>query len=248
MTEHEQLMYRLLGRISESDAPIVFKGALITKLILAESGYNTLDRRTVDIDANWTDTPPSMEHLVGIINRALGELSGQFYAVAVREYAENKSAGISILAQGTDEEIMTMDISIKPVVGSKVYHYGEVAIRGVLANEILADKIAVLSSYKMFRRAKDMVDVYALTHCISVQTTDIFAIIENKRRELGGFEAFINQRGNVEHAYGKLAGIEGKPPFEDVYSYLLDFIQPFARKDDKPRIWDSEMMAWEELV
>ena len=53
MTEHERLMYQILGRISEANIPLVFKGALITKLILTENGFTTLERQTKDIDANW---------------------------------------------------------------------------------------------------------------------------------------------------------------------------------------------------
>lgn len=34
MTEQEKLMYEILGQITTSDSPIVFKGGLITKLIL----------------------------------------------------------------------------------------------------------------------------------------------------------------------------------------------------------------------
>ena len=43
MTDRENIMYQILGKISETDAPIVFKGALITKLILeviAVTKYN----------------------------------------------------------------------------------------------------------------------------------------------------------------------------------------------------------------
>jgi hypothetical protein len=69
MTEHEKLMYQVLGKISESNAPIVFKGALITKLILAENGYSTSERMTRDIDANWVDAPPSMHVLVEAVNK-----------------------------------------------------------------------------------------------------------------------------------------------------------------------------------
>jgi len=111
MTEHEKLMYRVLGSISESDAPIVFKGALITKLVLAENGYNTIERYTKDIDANWTGATPSMEDLVDTINDALGDMREQFHAVAFREYEEKKSAGISIVRNGTDDEVVLMDIS-----------------------------------------------------------------------------------------------------------------------------------------
>ena len=139
MTDHERLMYQLLGNISKTGAPIVFKGALITKLVLAEYRYTTLDRQTIDIDANWIGAPPTMEVLVDVIQSSLGCLQERFYAVAVREYAAKKSAGISIRTVAGDEEVFEMDISIKPVIGSRIYHYGEMEIRGVPANEILAD-------------------------------------------------------------------------------------------------------------
>jgi hypothetical protein len=42
MTELERKMYQILGRVSETDAPIVFVGGLITKLVLAENGFATI--------------------------------------------------------------------------------------------------------------------------------------------------------------------------------------------------------------
>jgi len=245
MIEHEHLMYQVLGKISKSNAPIVFKGALITKLILAENGYTVLDRITRDIDANWVGAPPSMDGLVNTIQQSLGDLREQFYAVAIREYEEKKSAGISIRTKSTDKEVMSMDISIKPAIGSRLYHYGEIGIKGVLVNEILADKIAVLSGRLVFRRSKDLIDVYALTNCVKVLTTEIFEVIKNKLLELGDFSDFLTRRDDVEHAYAKLQGIEGKPPFEDIYSYLTRFIFPFAQKDRTPRIWNYRKQTWE---
>ena len=246
MTEHEKLMYRVLGSISESDAPIVFKGALITKLVLAENGYNAIERYTKDIDANWTGETPSMEDLVDTINDALGDMREQFHAVAFREYEEKKSAGISIVRNGTDDEVVIMDISIKPVMGSRVYKYGQLEIRGVLANEILADKISVLSKQVVFRRVKDIIDVYALAHCVSVRTQEIFEIYkENPHREIGAFTEFYMRRDDIEHAYNKLFGIDGKPPFDEVYKYLDKFLYPFAQNNKEPLRWNSEMLMWE---
>ena len=146
MTNHEDLMYQIMGRISEADTPIIFKGALITKLVLAENGYIALERNTKDIDANWIGAPPSMDELVDTINHALGELRSQLHAVHFREYGEKKSAGISIIRNGTEDEVVLMDISMKPVFRSKVYYFGTTGIKGVLANQILADKITVISS------------------------------------------------------------------------------------------------------
>jgi len=247
MTEHERLMYQVLGNISEAGAPIIFKGALITKLILAEHGFALLDRPTMDIDANWIGAPPSMEDLVDTVQRSLGDMRGQFYAAAIRDYEEKKSAGISLRANGTDEEIMSMDISVKPVTGSRVYHYGEIAVKGVLANEILADKIVVMSKKLVFRRAKDLIDVYALAHCVEVRTAEVFDVIKRKSAVAGDFTELYARRDDVEHAYGKLKGIDGKPPFDDVYPYLARFVLPFARKDETPRLWDSGKQRWDDV-
>jgi hypothetical protein len=245
MTNKEETMYRILGKICESNAPIVFKGALITKLILAEHGYTSLERQTKDIDANWIDTPPTMSELENTLNRSLETLSGFFHVEAFREYGDKKSAGLYIIENATGEKIVTMDIDIRRICGSRVYHYGEIGIRGVLANEILADKITVLSGIRMFRRSKDLIDVYALTHCVKVLTAEIFEVIKSKQHELGGFTEFLTRRDDVEHAYSKLQGIEGKPPFDDVYQYLAKFIRPFVQKDKTPRIWNAGKQAWD---
>ena len=129
-----------------------------------------------------------------------------------------------------------------------MYYYGEIGIRGVLANEILADKISVLSKQIMFRRSKDIIDVYALAHCVKVQTPEIFEIYKrNPSREVGSFDEFYTRRQDVEHAYMKLKGIDGKPDFDDVYSYLVQFVQPFAIKDGTPRLWNSKLQVWQDF-
>ena len=247
MTDLEQLMYRVLGKISATNAPIVFKGALITKLVLEENGFTHYNRPTVDIDANWVGAPPTMDDLVTTIQRSLGDLREQFYAVAIRDYEEKKSAGISIRTKSMDKEIMSMDISIKPVVGSKVYQYGEIGIKGVLPTEILADKITVLSKHLVFRRAKDLIDVYALAHCVEVQTSEVFNVLESKSAIVGEFAELFTRCNDVEHAYDKLKGVDGKPPFEDVYPYLTAFVRPFAQRNTTPCIWNSSQQTWDDL-
>jgi len=244
MTELERLMYKILGTISAADTPIVFKGALVKNLVLDEHGYNELYRETTDIDCNWIGTPPTMNILVDTINQSLGELRNKYFAEAKREYGENKSAGVNIIEENTNEIITEIDISMKSVIGSKLYYYGEMSIKGVLPNEILADKISVLASNYIFRRTKDIIDVYALARCIEVRSGEIFEIYVKTGRELQSFDAFLNRKSELEHAYSKLRGVEGKPSFAVIYSYLYKFLIPFIHKDDN-KIWDSEREAWE---
>ena len=244
MTEQEKFMYQILGKITSSDAPIVFKGALITKLILAENGYVDLDRATNDIDADWIGIPPSTGSLVEAVNQSLGDLQNRLYATSSRELTDKQTAGISIIDKDTDKEVIAMDIGMRPVIGSKDYYYGETRIRGVLINQILSDKITVLSSDRLFRRAKDIVDVYALSHCTKVKTADIYNACEKIGREIQPFEAFYERKEEVRHAYNKLKNIESKPSFDDIYNYLDRFLHPFAEKDISAKTWDSDALKW----
>jgi hypothetical protein len=64
VTDRERLMYRVMGKIYESDAPIVFKGAMVVRKILQDGGIASIDRPTKDIDSHWIGSPPSMGVLV----------------------------------------------------------------------------------------------------------------------------------------------------------------------------------------
>ena len=244
MSKEEELMYAILNNISSTDLPIVFKGALITKLILSNNGFEDVSRSTEDIDGNWIGEAPSMESLVDGINRSLGGLSTRYYAKAYRQYDVKKSAGIYILDRNLNKNVLKMDISIKPVFGDKVYRIGDMSIRGVIADEILADKLCVLSGKYIFRRAKDIIDVYALSNCVDVNTASIFDICKLKGNEIKAFDEFYNRWHDVEHAYNKLRGVLGKPEFCDTYSHLDTFIKPFANKN-RDLQWNHKTKIWE---
>ena len=134
---------------------------------------------------------------------------------------------------------------MKPAAGSRLYYYGEIGVKGVLTNEILADKITVMSNRLIFRRAKDLVDVYALAHCTEVRTSEIMQITDSSPdRMLGSFDEFCSRRQDLRHAYDKLERIAGKPPFSSVYAYLEKFIEPFAVQEKAPLIWNSTESRW----
>ena len=105
MTEQEQLMYQIIGKISAANAPLVFKGALIAKLMLIDSSFESIDRPTRDIDADWTGEPPTMAELADAVNQSLGPLGSSIRAEIDREYGIGRTAGlryvISNLAYGS---------------------------------------------------------------------------------------------------------------------------------------------------
>ena len=246
--ERERLMYEIIGSISASNAPIVFKGALITKLVLAESRFDDIARKTVDIDANWIGEPPDADQLLAIVSKAVANVSDTLQAKLTREYGDKKSAGILIFNRNStaSNSGIEMDISVNKFQESKIYTYNELTIKGVLPSEILADKISVLSSKKIFRRAKDFVDIYALAHCVEVRTSEIYASHKRNGRTLGAFTEFRTRKDDLNHAYKKLRGIENKPQFEGMYQYVSKFVQPFELDYKVDRVWNPKSSAWDD--
>ncbi|MDR0947309.1 MAG: nucleotidyl transferase AbiEii/AbiGii toxin family protein [Ruminococcus sp.] len=248
MSKNEELMYRILGKLFENDeAPIVCKGALITKLVLAQENFSDVIRETKDIDLNWTGEPPKPEELEALIGNAVKKADPTFNIKYDREYIPGKTTGGITVTNAIGKQILTMDIDIKGVTGQKIYNFEADRIRGVLPTEIFADKIAAISGDKVFRRAKDIVDVFALSSCISVTTDEIYNTSAQTGNEIKAFDGFLNRKDDLQHAYDKLRGVKGKPPFETVYERLRAFLAPFIEHDRTARVWKAETARWEDI-
>lgn len=247
LTDNEKLMYQIIGSICETGAPIIFEGALVTKLILAENQFTDISRKTVDIDASWVGSPPTMHHLVGVVNQSLPSISKNLYAEVKREYGNGVSAGLRIVDRDLDETITTMDIDIKSTKESKVYYYGELTIKGALPTEILADKISAISQKTIFRRTKDLIDIYALAHCVEVRSAEIYESHKRNGRILGSFSEFQTRVEELKHSYNKLQGIDNKPIFESTHQYVSKFIHPFSINCITDIIWNPRESDWKEL-
>ena len=86
-------MYKVIASISESDTPLVFKGGLITKLILSENNIDKIERMTKDIDASWTGKPPKMQDMVGMTAEVRGKKAVRKYLTIpawLNTFAEKK--------------------------------------------------------------------------------------------------------------------------------------------------------------
>ena len=79
-------------------------------------------------------------------------------------YGVGRSAGFELNDKNTGELLFTMDVDVnRPAVPTKIYEVEGVKFRGVTSSQILADKISVVSTNKVFRRIKDVVDIYYLS-------------------------------------------------------------------------------------
>jgi hypothetical protein len=195
LTDSEKLMYDVMGAIANGNVPVIYKGAMITKLILQENGFDDFARETTDIDASWVGaSSPPMEQLTAMLNDVLSALG--LKALVKREYSEKMSAGFNIIDSDGVEKL-SIDIDMRATINSRTYQYGNTTFLGATPDNVIADKISVVSSDKIFRRAKDLIDLYALSHCVTVKTADIRAIWERENRVPGVFDAFRNRQDEL---------------------------------------------------
>jgi len=234
ITSEEKLMYDVMKAIYNSDIPVNFKGSMVLKACLMGAGYPEETRHTVDIDANWyTDTPPTAEQMVESLQKAISK-SGIGLRVSIyRMYGEGRSAGFELADSDSGEVLFTMDIDVnRPVPPTKIYEVAGVRFCGVAPIQIISDKVSAISTDKVFRRIKDVVDLYYISHVVPFDRTAVRETLKNSGRELEGFNGFLLRLDELRHSYEKFrfAGNVSKPPFDEVYRTVKAYI-----KDVLPR-------------
>jgi len=89
-----------------------------------------------------------------------------------------------------------------------------------------------------------LIDIYALTHCITVETENIRRIWKRENRIIGDFNAFVNRKDELCHSYEKLRRVSAKPEFYALYNYLTSFLTPFIDSQISPLVWNKGKNAW----
>ncbi|MBR0474905.1 MAG: nucleotidyl transferase AbiEii/AbiGii toxin family protein [Erysipelotrichaceae bacterium] len=215
--------YKIMSTIEASKLPVVFKGALVLRQAIKNSIYS---RQTKDIDCDWIGSPPTPEKIEELLNNCFtGTVPSISFKLSRPYVIGRQSAGFNIYADNS--LLTTMDMSIKPVTSNCMYYVGESSFPGYTLSNILSDKIYVLSTDKKFRRIKDLIDIYCIISSHSIDTSTIFMELESKQRELADFNAFLNRKDEIEHAYNRFKGMDNKPDFKEIYQTVFEFIQVF---------------------
>ena len=228
ITAEERLMYQVMKAIYDSGIPVSFKGSMVLKAFLMEVGYSEETRHTVDIDGNWnSDGLPSAEQMVESLQNAL-KSQGIYLEVSIsRMYGEGRSAGFDLADRDTGEILFSMDLDVnRPVMPTRVYEVDGLSFRGVVPAQMIADKVSAISSDKVFRRIKDVVDLYYLSKVFEFNKEEVLQRLADSGRQMGNFNGFLSRRAELAHSYEKFrfTGDVDKPPFEVVYQTVKQFI------------------------
>jgi len=234
ITKEEKMMYEVIKAIYKSGIPISFKGSMVLKVCLLEAGFIDDTRHTVDIDANWnSDYAPTTEQIAQSLQMAIDKFNIDLYVKVYRQYGDKRSAGFELTTKDTDEVLFTMDIDVnRPMPLTKIYEVEDLRFKGSAPNQIIADKVAVVSSEKVFRRIKDVIDLYYLSKVFDFNKEEIKDILEKNGRELGNFEGFITQKDDLKNSYEKFRfdGEINKPMFNEVYETVKKYIEDIIYK------------------
>lgn len=229
MNSKEKLMYEVMKAIYEQSMPICFKGSMVLKACLLEAGYVEEVRHTVDIDANWnSDTPPTADTMVSALQTAIDKAGINAKVSIYRMYGEGRSAGFTFADRENGEELFLMDMDVnRPIPDTQIYEIEGLRFRGVSPTQMIADKVSAISTEKVFRRIKDVVDLYYLSKVFSFSKADVLQTLESNGRELDCFQGFLQRPEELRHAYDKfrLGGDVPKPPFDEVYHAVKAFIK-----------------------
>lgn len=235
ITAEEKLMYEVMKAIYDSGIPMSFKGSMVMKACLMEAGYHEDTRHTVDIDANWnSDAQPSAEQMTQSLQNALSRSGISLDVSLYRMYGEGRSAGFDLVDPATADTLFSMDVDVnRPVQPTQIYMVNGLKFRGISPSQMLADKISAVSSDKVFRRIKDVVDLYYLSHVITFDCQSVIQTIKNSGRTLGDFRGFMNETDSLKHAYDKFrfTGDIHKPVFEEVYQTVRCYIHDMLPED-----------------
>lgn len=236
-------MIRLIEELSNMRTPIIFKGAMVLKTAISGVPINT-ERMTRDIDGDWISEAPSMVRLTDIINKALSNVDGTLKAVAYRDYGNGKSAGFNII-NSRDKKVFSIDISVKQNPYYRTYTTGinHVEFYGATPEKMFADKMRAVSTRAVYRRAKDLYDLYLLSVLPRYSSIKIMEILQNNK--LGNFEDFKTGFANIEYAYNKLERITNKPNFKIVYARVYEFTRPFIEGYcNQNLVWTGEQWTY----
>lgn len=235
ITAEEKLMYEVMRAIYESGIPISFKGSMVLKAFLIEEGYTEDTRHTVDIDANWnSDIQPSDKQMTESLQKTFNDHGLCLDVSIYRMYGEGRSAGFDIADHDTGDQLFTMDIDVnRPAPETKIYQVGDLHFCGVSPYQILADKISVVSTDKIFRRIKDLVDLYYASKVFPFDRNEIYFALRKSDRRLGNFDGFLHREDDLRHAYEKFrfTGDIKKPSFNEIYRSVNAYIRALLPRE-----------------
>lgn len=237
---------------------LCFKGGLALMSAMEKYGQTHFERLTKDVDVHcnyyeiWEIVK---EHIPNF--KKLSKLGLDYEIIKVRDISTNGvSETLTIRATRTGFKPVEfgVDMNLSNNIVDTEHYNGRFLVmdfEDYSVESILVDKLHVLASRKIFRRSKDIYDIYVISKLRSVDLQSVVTSYESKygKERIGiVFGLDMENLDNLEQAYNKLRGIENKPKFIEIYKTVSEFALPiytYIGKSDTPNLsWCTTIRKW----
>lgn len=225
-------MYKVMAHMSYMNYPLLFKGAMVLRTLLAPHALST-HRMTNDVDADWIGLEITNSELHKLVSYSVHMVLGPMYKVVqTREHSVGKSAGFQVQDTSTGLQYFSLDIGIKPAHNfHDRYIINGGSFHGSALLKIVADKISAVSTNTVLRRVKDVYDLYLLSQMTGITVDGVNEVIMKTRLPVGDFKVFtthIEGKQGLRHAYDRMQGVVNKPSFDEVHYWATKLCEPYT--------------------
>lgn len=232
----------------------IIKGGSALMLSLKEENESSFIRETTDIDIHceskdiWYKFVNDCEDLFN--NNKNGFIFKLVKERKLTEETSSSSLKFNVTNHKNESCTVKVDMNIKSndVIGYEKFN--SIDLNHFDYYTMLSDKIVVCCSHKIFRRIKDLYDLYAITKTNNVKLIELAKRIKIKHNT-DKLEIFINEYTykDLEHAYNKYKGFPINRNFDELYIYVVNFLKPFIEYYNKYEFlidyeWDSNLCCW----
>lgn len=249
-----EVLRNTVQTISESPYGRVFvvKGgaALICKMI--ESGNERLIRKTTDIDLHCNSKEVWSRFLKDASVILNSSRNGYTYTVEKVRSIEKGKLGLSDSIKirvntQVGECSIKIDMNLKSNRIITVEYSPILNMNTYDRYTMLADKIVAISSKSIYRRIKDVYDIYALSIMGCYRSYDIIEHIDVKHggKVLENMLTYENYEA-ISHAYKAFSGIVNKPGINEVLGIVSSFVSPIYESETQLE-WNNQIGAWVDL-
>lgn len=234
---------------SEYGNKFILKGDSVLVTRVLELNRPDLYRLTSDLDIHCDKQEVwdrFCSEVVDLLNN--NDRGYEYYLVKRRslEKPMNNSDSLTFRLVTEDDVIeFKMDMNIKSNSIITAEFSTALNMKTYDAMTMLSDKVVAVSSRAVYRRAKDLYDIYVIMSMYSFNIRNLQEYIKLKHPDANLTNMLVGENyTDIEHAYERYEGISNKPLLQVLFTSVQSFLQPVYMGVSSGLVWDSKQGRW----
>lgn len=233
----------------------VYGEHFILKGYMALSTYLEQDtgRQTTDIDLAFLEESAWKDFTINCTSIATNnsELGIKYELVKIKD---TPNGGRLFIKASKDYDIVSFNLDMNYPKDRRMTlkSFGGLSINVFPLERIIVDKISVVTTIKVNRRVKDLIDLFLIASNYDFEYSELMdkvhSIVEIESRDLSGTYLFdLANSQIIKHSYDRYENVN-KPEFGLLIDTVREFILPIADETSfivrENRFWSKERLEW----